>query len=444
MPSALELREQRKLAWERMKEINSEAERENRDFTPAEEGEWTDLDKSIGTLDERIQRADKLERTPRMDSQDVTEKRMEISKRIVEMSMNQHSAQRNPNIRASAEYSSAFFRYMQTGEVGLEREEQELLVAGRSNLTPTDIRALEAQLGPAAVRALGSQSMTAGGYLVPEELENKIEQAMSWFGGMREVAEIMTTADGGDLKLPTSNDTTNSGRRLAENTTLTQTDPVVALRTWRAYTYTSDLVLVPWQLLQDSIIDVESWLTNILAERIGRAQNTDFTVGTGIDQPWGLAQASVVGRTGAAGQTTTVIWDDLIFLEHAVNIAYRGGPGVRYMMHDQTVRDIRRLTDGEGRYLWQAGVAAGAPNTINGYQYTINNDVATMATSARSIIFGNLKKYIIRQVRGIAMVRLNERYADALQTGFFAYARADGGLLDAGTNPSQVYQNAAS
>ena len=113
-------------------------------------------------------------------------------------------------------------------------------------------------------------------------------------------------------------------------------------------------------------------------------------------------------------------------------------------MHDQTLRDIRRLKDGDGQYLFQPGLTAGAPSTVNGYPYVVNNDMATMAASARAVLFGKLSKYRIRRVRGIQFVRLSERYADALQVGFFAFARADGGLIDAGGNPIQHYANSAS
>lgn len=420
MPTALELKEERASTWERMKQIVDGAEAEKRDLTAEEEANWTRAEEEVRSLEKRIERQEMLERTPARDP----EKRSAEARTAYETT-------RDPlvklaNVRALPEYKVAFHKWLAGGLIDLTPEERALLIPGWE------------------VRALSTTNATAGGFLVDDELQNRIEQAMSFFGGMREIATIIRTDTGGDFSLPTSNDTTNSGRRLPENTTLTQTDPTIGLRTWRSYTYTSDLVLVPVQLLQDSVIAVDDWLTSLLGERIGRAQNTDFTLGTGVDQPQGIAVASVQGRAGAAGQTTSVIWDDLIFLEHAVNIAYRRGPGVGYMCHDQTLRDIRRLKDGEGRYLWQPGVTGGAPNTINGYPYTVNNDVATMAASARSIFFGKLNKYTIRDVRGIQMVRLGERYMDVLQVGFFGFSRSDGGLLDAGTNPVQHYANPAS
>jgi HK97 family phage major capsid protein len=78
-----------------------------------------------------------------------------------------------------------------------------------------------------------------------------------------------------------------------------------------------------------------------------------------------------------------------------------------------------------------------------GYPVVVNNDVVAMAANAKSILFGDFKRYKIRRARGISLVRLNERYADNLQVGFFAYMRADGNLIDAGTNPVKYYANSA-
>ena len=438
MATSNELRQERAHLLTQARDLNEAAEAEKRDLSVEERVTWDKYMADVDALDARIARQEKLERTPATDP----EKAAFELRRGLEIAANPQ--ERRKSARALPEYVSAFYRWAMDGPDSITPEERSILAAGRVGLGPNEARALHAMLSPGQIRALGITSLTAGGYLVPETLEGSVEQAMSWFGGMREAASIISTDDGQDLSLPTSNDTANTGRRLTENTTLTQTDPTLGLRTWRAYMYTSDLVLVPYQLMQDSIVSIEAWLTNLLGERIGRAQNTDFTLGTGIDQPQGITLASVVGRTGATVQTTTVSGDDFIFLEHAVNKAYRTGPGSAWMMHDQTLRDVRRLKDGDGQYILRPGMTEGVPGTINGFPYIVNNDMATMAASARSILFGKLTKYIIRQVRGITMVRLNERYADALQVGFFAFARADGGLLDAGGNPVQHYANAAS
>ena len=113
------------------------------------------------------------------------------------------------------------------------------------------------------------------------------------------------------------------------------------------------------------------------------------------------------------------------------------------MLNDSTLKAIRKLVDnsggsGVGNYLWMAGLSAGVPDTILGKPYTINQDMASIGTGNKSVGFGDFSKYKIRDVKGITVLRLNERYADSHQVGFFAFMRADGRTLDAGTDPIKV------
>jgi HK97 family phage major capsid protein len=208
-----------------------------------------------------------------------------------------------------------------------------------------------------------------------------------------------------------------------------------------AYVYTSKLVLVSNQLLQDSAFDLETFLSIKLGTRIARAINTHFTVGTGTSQPNGVVTAATSGKVGLVGQTLSLIYDDLIDLEHAVDPAYRNG--AKFMMHDQSLKVVKKLKDTTGRPLWLPGLAFKEPDTINGYGYSINQDMPVMAANAKSVIFGDFSRYYIRKIPAVQVLRLTERYADYNQTGFLAFQRWDGNLVDAGTHPIQYYANSA-
>ena len=131
----------------------------------------------------------------------------------------------------------------------------------------------------------------------------------------------------------------------------------------------------------------------------------------------------------------------MIRLEHTVDPAYRAG--ARYMFHDSTLSQLRRAKDGDGNYIWQPGTTAGAPGTVNGWPYTINQDMPVFAANATSILFGQLKNYIIRDVMGVSIIRLDELYALQGQVAFIGFNRCDGLLVHAGTNPVQAYVNGA-
>ena len=128
-------------------------------------------------------------------------------------------------------------------------------------------------------------------------------------------------------------------------------------------------------------------------------------------------------------------------LEHSVDPAYRGN--AKWMMSDSALMKTKLLVDSQGRPLWAASISTGAPDTLMGYPIIINNDMAVMAAGAKSVLFGDSQKYIIRDVLGVTLLRLEERYADFHQVAFLAFARMDGDLLDAGTHPVKYFVNAA-
>lgn len=291
--------------------------------------------------------------------------------------------------------------------------------------------------------AQGTGTGSSGGYTVPDGFYGKLEDAEKAYGGMLEVSFVLNTSDGQPIALPTDNDTSNSGSILAENTQVSAQDVTFGSMTLGAYTYTSKIVLVANQLLQDSAFDLNSFLAMKLGTRIARAINTHFTTGSGSSQPFGAVTDATQGKPGASGETTSLIFDDLIDLEHSVDPAYRRN--ARFMMNDTTLKVIKKLKDSQSRYLWQPGLPIqGEPDRINNYPYTINQDMADPAASAKTILFGDFSKYFVRKVAGVQMLRLTERYADYNQTGFVAFQRWDGKLIDAGTHPLKYFIHASS
>ncbi|MEM7416781.1 MAG: phage major capsid protein [Gemmatimonadota bacterium] len=286
-----------------------------------------------------------------------------------------------------------------------------------------------------SVREQRAQSVgtdSEGGYTVPEGFSNELEKALLAFGGMRRArTRIMRTPDGRKIPWPTYNDTANTGAIIGENIADSEQDVAFSEAELDAYKYTSRIIRVPVELLQDSFFDMPSFLGGVLGERIGRITNTHFTTGSGSGQPNGVATASAAGITAAAQGAVT--FPELIQLEHSVDEAYRSQ--AQYMFSDATLSAIRQLLDGDGRPLWQPGLTVGAPDSINGKSYVVNNDVADMAASARAILFGDFSKYVIRDVMDVSLTRMDERYGEFHQVAFVAISRHDGELIDAGTNP---------
>ena len=301
----------------------------------------------------------------------------------------------------------------------------------------------------AETRDMATSAGADGGFVVAPDTRfyGSIVQALKFFGGMEAAgSEVITTDTGADLPIPTSDDTGNTGSIVGEaGSHASGTSPTVGQKVLHAYLYSSLIIKVSIQFLRDSSIDVESWLGARIGERLARIQNTHFTTGTGVGQPQGVMTASTQGRQAATGNSTSIPFDDVYRLIHSVDVAYRNNR-CKFMMRDATALELRLAKDGNNRYLWpeMGSVQAGQPMTLAGYPVVINNDVAAMAASAKSVSFGDHFSYKIRRVSGIAVVRLNELYAANGQVGFLGFMRADGGLVDAGQGPVKHFANSAS
>lgn len=300
---------------------------------------------------------------------------------------------------------------------------------------------------PAVQAALGVGTGAAGGFTVPQAFYDEVMARMVAFGGVRTVARVISTDGGNALPVPAMDDIANVAVVVAEGTQITtDTDPTFSQVTLNAFMYTSNNVRVSYQLMQDSAFDIEAMIRDAISVRFARGMNAHYTTGTGTGQAQGLANASVgttIGRTGATGNATSISYAELLQAAHMADPAYRAN--ARWMFNDSTLRVFRSLVDSQNRPLWDVSVVAGAPDTLMGYPYVINQDMPSMAANARSIAFGDFSAhYIVRDVRNLQVLRLTERFADFLQVGFLAFMRSDGRIVSApGTQAVRLWQNSA-
>lgn len=294
--------------------------------------------------------------------------------------------------------------------------------------------------------AMSTTTPAEGGYTVPAEIATMVVDAMKAFGGMREVAQIISTAGGNAMNYPTSDGTSEVGEIVAENAAATSLDLTFGTAAVNPFKYSSKKIALPIELIQDGAIDVVQFVVDRLATRLARITNQHYTTGTGTAQPWGLTARATTGKTGATGTATSVTHDDLIDLVHSVNSAYRAR-GARFMLKDSSVAVIRKLKDTTGRPIWNPGdaegIADGTPSTIAGYAYTVNDDMPAMAANAKSIAFGDFSQFVIRDVVGSTAIRRFDDSAFALngQVGFCGWTRTGSNLLD--TAAVKLFVNSA-
>jgi len=307
--------------------------------------------------------------------------------------------------------------------------------------------ALNAEEWAAIRNTMSTTTGSQGGFTVDSEVATSVIDRLREFGGMRAVSTVITTSGVGSMSFPTSDGVTEVGEIVAENATAADQNISFGTVALSAFKYSSRTVAVPFELLQDSGVDIEAFVQSRLVTRLGRITNQHFTTGTGSGQPNGIATAATVGVTAANGttQVTAVTYDSLVDLQHSVDPAYRASAG--WMFNDTTLRQVRKIRDGQSRPIfvpgYETGVPGGSPDSLLGQSITINQDVANMAASARSILYGDFSGYYIRDVMALEMFRFTDSaFTRNGQVGFLAWMRTGGNLID--TNKVRVFVNAAS
>ncbi|MEU6527868.1 phage major capsid protein [Streptomyces sp. NPDC046928] len=415
MPTLKDLLDQRAAAWNKAQEFQNRAATDA-ELSAEDRSAWDAALADVERLSADIERE---ERHARLSNVDYSQ--------VIDATKDAEEERHGGPDKAEA-YANAWRSWVREGTTELSSEERTALRSG--------------WVDGKELRAQGVATGAAGGYLVPAPFRAKLIEAQKFYSSMRDVAEVITTETGATLPWPTNDDTANIGAILSENTQVTEQDVTIGTNDVGAYMYTSKLVRVSLQLLNDNAFDLESWLAGVLGRRIGRAQNQHFTTGTGTAQPEGVQTNAVIGKTGTTGQTTSVTYDDLIDLIHSVDPAYRNSGRAQFMLNDTTLAAARKLKDGQNRPLWEPSIQVGTPDGLLGYGYTINQDMPVMAANAKSILFGDFYAgYLIRDVQDVQLLRLAERYADYLQVGFLAFARTDGTPQD--TAAYKAYRNSA-
>lgn len=273
----------------------------------------------------------------------------------------------------------------------------------------------------------------AGGFTVPTELLGILVQSMEMWGPMysEDVATSITTTGGGELTMPTVNDTAVTAEAHTEGEPLTDDggkDATFGQKVLGSFAYDTEWLTVSKELADDSIFAMEQLLGDLLGARLGRIANLQLTTGTGSGAPNGLVTASTLGVTAAG--TAAITSDEIIDLTHAVDPAYRMSPKVGFMFNDQTLAAIQKLKDGDGNYLWKMGnIQQGIPGTLLGYSYRVNQAMADIATGNRAMIFGDFGKYYVRKVGAPLIGALQDK---DFWPGFgvAGYIRLDGELSD--------------
>jgi HK97 family phage major capsid protein len=357
-----------------MRVINDTAFGEKRAFTNEENAKYEAMEKDFDSVQREIKRIESLIQRDEFMKQTPPSAGLDLS-----------AKNENEQVRA---YKNAFFGY----------------VRGAS---PDAILKRDFNEGTAA----------DGGYTVPTDFQARVIEELGKTTLMRQLASVMSTES---LTLIPTEASIPTFAWIAEKGTYGETDAKFGQISISAFKL-GGILKISNELLQDSGIDIESYILRKAVQGIGYNEEDAFINGNGTGKPTGVINATVGLTTASA---SAVAADEIIDFFYSLDTRYR--VNAKWLISDGLEKAIRKLKDTTGQYLWQPSVQVGAPSTILGKQVFTSPFLSGLGASKIPAIFGDFSYYQIADRGNIAILRLNELYAATGQVGFRVDKRVDG------------------
>jgi HK97 family phage major capsid protein len=214
-----------------------------------------------------------------------------------------------------------------------------------------------------------------------------------------------------------------------EGGTIAASDPAFGQLTLGAFKY-GTLIQISNELLTDTGVDLEGYLSMQVGRALGNAFGAHMVTGTGTGQPRGVVTDATLGVTGGTAVVGAFTADNLIDLHYSVIAPYRASTSCMWVMKDSTVANVRKLKDSSQGYLWQPSLQLGAPDMVLGKAVLTDPNVAAVALSAKSVLFGDFSQYFVRLVSGVRFERSDDFAFNTDLVTFRALLRADAALVD--------------
>ena len=268
------------------------------------------------------------------------------------------------------------------------------------------------------LRSLNTATNTAGGFATFTTTYDQIQTEQKYYSPILDKVNIIQTGDGNTLYLPQGTDVANSMSIVAQSgSSATNVDPTFSRIALGSYLYRG-VEQITYEQLMDSVFDIESWVTDRIAERSARCLEQQVVAGTGSSQPTGLISAATALDGGTPAVTLAATnknfyrFEDLFTLFQSSDLAYRSSNTL--VLHDSSVWDLRKIKDSQGRYIWDVNntlVQNSQPDKIAGFNYLISNTIDASGSFNKNLaVFANLSRMVVRMVNGLQITRLNELY----------------------------------
>ena len=386
----LELREKRAKAWEAAKAFLDSHRKENGVLSAEDDAAYTKMEQEITDLGKEIAR---LERQEALDA----ELNRPVNKPITGKPMNGKLEDdgEGKTGRASDEYKKNFWNAMRSK-------------------SPV----------PNVTNALQIGTDTEGGYLVPDEFEHTLVEALEEENCFRGLATVIQTSSG-DRKIPV---VASKGEAswIDEEGAYPESDDSFGQVSIGAFKVAT-MIKVSDELLNDNVFNLEAYISKEFGRRIGTKEEEAFFIGDGKGKPTGILNATGGASDGVTTATANITFDDVMDLFYSLKAPYR--KKAVWLLNDTTVKALRKLKDNNGNYIWQPSVQAGVPDMILNRPYHTSSYVPEAAAGSKVMAFGDFSYYWIADRQGRSFKRLNELFAATGQVGFLASQRVDGKLI---------------
>lgn len=360
-----------------MRALNDRAQNEKRDFTADEQAKYNALDARFDSLQAEIKRAEKLAER---------EKFMDESPSYAGASQGEREAM------SERELNSAFFRMLAKSP----GEQHQL------------------------ARALNITTDADGGFTVPKSFASSVIEKLNKETLMRKISSVISTTSTTQIPVEA---TRPSFAWLAEAAAFSEANATFSKIELNAHKC-GGVIKLSTEILEDSSIDIESYIRNKMYDALSDLEEQAFLNGTGTNQPTGVCNGLTASVTTATA--TAIKYEEVLDLYYALAKSYRAN--ACFIVSDSFEKQLRLIKDGNGMPIWQPALSAGAPNTLLGRPIYTSEFLPAVAKDAMPAIFGDFSYYQIADRGGISLQRLNELYAINGQIGLLIQKRVDAKL----------------
>lgn len=414
--SLAELREKVNQARADAIAINEKATSEGRDLTAEENAQWESANDAFDKARAELEDAQKAQ----SNADNRAAKLADMEGFLSKSQGRQTSANAPVNKGKAGNDGASEVEYGALPDKAMSKAFSKFFINGEQSLLPGERAAMQVD-----------NAIQGGTLVLPEQMVNQLIKFVDDRVYMRQIATVIPLTNADSVGCPSWD-----------------TDPGDAAWTPEVGAYSEDSsartgkrnlkpnlltkgIKLSRTLLRKSVFPADQLIMNRLGYKLGVACENGYLNGNGSDEPLGVFTASTNGistsRDVSTDNTTTEIKaDGLINAKFSLKAQYQGSPSTRWMFHRTAVRNIRKLKDGNGQYLWQQGLA-GAPDTILEVPYLMSEFAPSTFTTGLYVgIIGDFSFYYIADSLALEFQRLDELYAGNSQVGFIARLESDG------------------